>query len=91
MCERTCPDCGSDDHFTGFGITGAYILCEGCGITLAARGDVDAAPLGMGDAQAQAWADERTWVLPGAEAKNPDDDAIYTPSRLALQGAQDDR
>lgn len=81
MCERTCPRCGDSEHFEGFGITGAYLLCEGCGVTLAQRGDVDAAPGNMNDEQAQAWADKQTWVLPGAEAKNPEHDALWTPTQ----------
>lgn len=43
--------------------------------------DVDAAPGNMNDEQAQAWADKQTWVLPGAEAKNPEHDALWTPTQ----------
>ena len=83
MCERTCPRCGDTEHFEGFGILGAYILCEGCGVTLAQSTDAAAARTDLTEEEAQAWADRRTWVLPGAEAKNPDHDRPYTP-RSAL-------
>lgn len=76
MCQRTCPRCGSPEHFEGFGIVGSYILCEGCGETLAQRFDESAAPLDCQDPEA--YARERSFVLPGAEARDPADDAIFT-------------
>jgi hypothetical protein len=77
MCQRTCPRCGSTDHFEGYGICGAYILCEGCSHTLAQRFDIAACPIDLTERQAEAYARKRTWVLPGAEAKDPADDAIF--------------
>lgn len=76
MCDRTCPVCGSDDHFEGYGICGLYITCEGCGRTLAQRFDIEAVPTDCDDPEAYAAA--RTFVLPGAEAVDPADDQIYT-------------
>lgn len=77
MCERTCPRCGSTEHFEGYGICGSYILCEGCGVTLAQRTTEEAANTDLTEAQAEAWAADGTWVLPGAEAKDPADDVLY--------------
>jgi len=79
MCERTCPRCGSTEHFEGYGIIGAYMLCEGCGVTLAQAADVSAAPTDLSESEAVAWAAERTFVLAGAEARNPAQDAIWSP------------
>lgn len=77
MCERTCPDCGSDDHFHGFGMMGAYILCEGCGITLASRADPEAARTDLTEAEVEAWVADHSGVRPGAEAKDMARDTIW--------------
>lgn len=83
MCERTCPHCSSTKHIEGFGIIGAYLYCEGCGVTLAARADLSAARTDLTEEEAERWAAERTFVLPGAEAKDPKDDEIWTARTLA--------
>lgn len=75
MCERTCPNCGSTEHFEGDGITGHYIACAKCGLILAHRFDAEAAPIDCTDPQQ--YARERSGVLPGAEAKDPADDLIF--------------
>ena len=74
MCERTCPLCGSSEHIESFGVTGLYLLCT-CGNVLAHRFDSQAAPLDCADPEA--YARERSFVLAGAEARDPADDAIY--------------
>jgi hypothetical protein len=83
MCERTCPFCGSTEHFVGVGILGSYIDCEDCGATLAARADPEAASTDLTWDEAERWADENTFVIPGAEAKDPLDDRIWTPRARA--------
>lgn len=74
MCERTCPECGSADHFEQYGLIGSYIACTQCLTILANRRDEEAAPL---DVDPEQWAREGTFVLPGAEADNPADDAPF--------------
>lgn len=78
MCERTCPACGSTDHFEQYGLIGTYIACGQCLTILANRRDEDAAPL---DQDPEQWADEGTFVLAGAEAVDPADDEPF--KRLA--------
>jgi len=74
MCERTCPRCRSTDHIASIGITGTSLVCEDCMLILAHRFDREAAPLGMDDDEAEAYALSRSGVRPGAEAQDPDDD-----------------
>lgn len=74
MCERTCPRCGSDEHFSQYGLMGITISCE-CGAILAARFDEEAAPTNEPDPEAYARA--RSGVRPGAEARDPADDEIF--------------
>ena len=76
MCERTCPKCGSGEHIESFGMVGLYLLCE-CGTVLAHRFDGQAAPLDCADPEA--YARERSFVLPGAAARDPLDDAVFHP------------
>jgi hypothetical protein len=76
MCERTCPRCGSTEHLEQYGIIGLYIACE-CGTILANRRDSEAAPIDMTEEQAEEWARQGTFVLPGAEAKDPADDELF--------------
>ena len=75
MCERTCPKCGATEHFENFGICGMSLVCAECMTVLAARFDEAAAPLDEADPEAYARA--RTFVILGAEAVNPADDAIF--------------
>lgn len=84
MCERTCPNCGGTAHYHLFGITGGYILDE-CGVVLAHRRDIDAAPTSMTEAEAEAWQRKGTFVLPGAEAKDPADDRLYRPANHSYE------
>lgn len=74
MCERTCPACRSTEHTDLFGMAGAYLVCNGCGATLAIRADLEAAPLHLSEDEAEAWALARRGVAPGAEASDPADD-----------------
>lgn len=74
MCERTCPKCQSTEHVESYGICGAYLLCT-CGTILAHRADPAAAPTDHPDPDR--WAQERIWVLLGAEAINPSDDKMW--------------
>jgi hypothetical protein len=74
MCERTCPACGSTDHFEQYGLIGIYIACAECLTILANRRDEGAAPLDLDSTQ---WAREGTFVLPGAEAIDPADDTPF--------------
>jgi hypothetical protein len=76
MCERTCPNCGGTEHYHLYGIGGSYILDE-CGTILANRRDIDAAPLGLDETATLEWRRVGTFVLKGAEAKDPKDDEIY--------------
>jgi len=73
MCDRTCPACGSTEHAEQYGLIGLYIVCE-CGVVLANRRDIDAAPFSRDPDE---WQREGTFVLPGAEAADPADDAIF--------------
>lgn len=75
MCERTCPDCGSTDHFEQYGVVGFYIGCSQCAVILAWRADEEAAPLDCADPED--WARERRGVRPGAEARDPGDDEMF--------------
>ena len=74
MCERSCPACGSTDHFVQYGLSGTYIACGECLTILANRRDEEAAPL---DSDPEVWADEGTFVLEGAEALDPADDVLF--------------
>lgn len=74
MCERTCPKCGSSEHFSQYGLMGVTITCE-CNAILAVRFDEAAAPLDCDDPEAYARA--RTGVRPGAEARDPSDDEFF--------------
>ena len=78
MCERTCPRCKSTQHIASIGIVGTSLVCEDCMLILAHRFDPEAAPLGMSDEEAEAYALERSGVRPGAEAKDPADDEAFT-------------
>lgn len=78
MCERTCPKCRSAAHIEHYGIIGLSIICEKCGAILANRRDIDVAPIDMTEAEAEQWRREGTFVLPGAEAKDPKDDMLFT-------------
>jgi transcription initiation factor TFIIIB Brf1 subunit/transcription initiation factor TFIIB len=77
MCERTCPECGSTEHYEGYGLIGSYIVCAGCCTVLANRRDIDAAPIDMTEDQAGQWRRDGTFVLAGAEAKDPTDDDMF--------------
>ena len=77
MCERTCPKCGSTEHLATYGIIGSYIVCAICCALLANRRDIETAPTCMTEAEAEEWQREGTFVLPGAEAKDPADDALF--------------
>lgn len=74
MCERRCPVCSSTDHLSLYGLIGSYIVCAECGTILANRRDEEAAPF---DRDPEQWADEGTFVLPGAEAEDPADDELF--------------
>lgn len=84
MCERVCPHCGSTEHYAGYGIVGSYIVCTGCCSLLANRRDIDAAPNGLTDTEAEAWAAAGSGVLAGAEAHDPADDEMFGPNRWPL-------
>lgn len=77
MCERTCPRCGSQDHIANTGIVGTSLVCTECMLILAMRFDGEAAPLGMTDDEAEAYALARSGVRPGAEAVDPADDELF--------------
>lgn len=77
MCERSCPRCGSTDHIANTGICGTALVCENCFLILANRFDREAAPLGMDDDEAEAYALARSGVRPGAEASDPADDELF--------------
>ena len=89
MCERTCPTtvfdqndkigrkCGSTDHIELYGLIGSHIVCNDCGTILANQRDIEAAPTNLTEAEANAWANAGTFVLPGAEAADPADDEFY--------------
>lgn len=81
MCERTCP-CGSTDHFEGFGMMGAYIVCNACGTTLACRADPEAARTDLTEAEVDAWVLANTGIRPGCEAKDPADDKLWRGKAL---------
>ena len=81
MCERTCPYCRATEHFEGYGLIGYYIICTGCCAVLALRRDIDAAPITMAEAEAEAWQAAGSGVLAGAEARDPADDEIFGPNR----------
>lgn len=88
MCERTCPYCGSIEHFAGYGLIGSFIVCDACGVLLANRRDADAAPVDLRtDEQVDAWVAAGSGVLTGAEAKDPADDEMFGPNRWPLAGA----
>jgi len=78
MCERTCPRCKSTDHIASNGITGTSLVCTECFLILAHRFDREAAPLGMNDEEAEAYAVKRSGVRPGAEARDPVDDEMFS-------------
>lgn len=86
MCERTCPACGSTAHADLFGIMGGYLACDGCGLTLAVRADIDAAPIDLTEDEAEAWALSHRGVRPGAEAKDPRDDDAWRGTYFAEEG-----
>ncbi len=77
MCERTCPRCKSTDHIANVGICGTSLVCTECFLILASRFDREAAPLGLDDDEAEAYAVERSGVRPGAEARDPADDECF--------------
>lgn len=80
MCERTCPKCGSTEHVSAYGTIGSHIVCAWCCTILAVRREIEAAPTHMTEAEAEEWQREGTFVLPGAEAKDPADDALFVIS-----------
>ena len=77
MCQRTCPNCHSQEHTVQYGLGGTAMYCDGCGVTLAFRADVEWAPISTTDDEADRWAAERTFILAGAEAKDPKDDKVW--------------
>lgn len=79
MSERTCPkpDCGDTDHLMLYGLLGTIVICNSCGTVLALRRDIEAAPIDMTEEQAKAWVKDGSYVLPGAEAKDPADDEMF--------------
>lgn len=79
MCDRTCPKCGSTEHLEQYGLLGITISCDPCGTILANRRDIATAHIDMTEEQAEAWQREGTFVLAGAEARDPADDQIFTP------------
>lgn len=62
-----------------YGMIGTHVTCEGCGLILANRRDEDAAPTDHADPGA--WADEGSFVTPGAEAADPADDELFLRRR----------
>lgn len=58
-------------------MAGAYIMCNGCGLTLAVRADPEAARIDLSEDEAEAWALAHRGVRPGAEAKDPADDECW--------------
>lgn len=78
MCERTCPNCGSTEHYEQYGLIGTYIGCDKCGLILALRRDIEAAPIEMTEEQATKWVKAGSFVVLGAEAKDPADDELFT-------------
>ena len=82
MCERVCPRCKSTDHIANNGISGTSLVCTECFLILAARFDREAAPLGMADDEAEAYAVKRSGVRPGAEATDPADDELFAGTAL---------
>lgn len=76
MCERTCPNCGSTEHFESYGLIGSYIVCD-CNTILALRRDIEAAPIDMTEEEAMQWVRSGSFVLKGAEAKDPADDEMF--------------
>lgn len=78
MCERACPRCRSTEHVANTGITGTSLVCENCMLIIAHRFDREAAPLGMDDDEAEAYALARSGVRPGAEARDPADDELFS-------------
>jgi hypothetical protein len=84
MCERTCPRCKSESHTEDFGITGMSLVCDGCFLVLAHRFDRGAAPLDLADDEAiDAYALESSGVRPGAEARDPADDVLFSGTAFA--------
>lgn len=75
MCERRCPKCGSTEHLAQYGLIGSYIVCAGCWTVLANRRFAEDAPTDHPDPER--WARDGTFVLPGAEAVDPADDAEF--------------
>jgi hypothetical protein len=84
MCERKCPKCQSTEHFEGFGMVGAYIVCDECGQLLAQRRDQAAAHTDLTEEQAEQWANDGSGVLIGAEAENPADDEFWGSNRFEI-------
>lgn len=85
MCERTCPCCGSKDHIGLYGLAGYVLYCNRCGVALARRRDIDAAPMSLTDDEAEAWVLAGSFVLEGAEAACPKDDEYFGPNRSPVE------
>jgi hypothetical protein len=81
MCSRTCPCCGSTHHYAGYGLAGTTLTCMRCFAVLACRRDIEAAPLGMTEEEAEAWAARGSGVMEGAEASDPLEDEVFGPNR----------
>ena len=77
MCDRTCPECGSNEHSLSYGVIGTYIICNDCCTILANAPDPEAANTNLSESEVKAWVKANSFVLPGAEAKDPKDDLLF--------------